>query len=65
MLTEDDISLVHGAMEDASKDILQRYGEKKEDLYGRIKKKLKYNKLFILFDSTYCAFLVTDCRIGG
>jgi hypothetical protein len=29
-LTEDDIGLVHGAMEDASEDLLQRYGEKKE-----------------------------------
>jgi hypothetical protein len=29
MLMEDDISLVHGAMEDASKDIMQRYGENK------------------------------------
>jgi hypothetical protein len=28
-------------MEDASEDILQRYGEKKEDLYGRIEKELK------------------------
>jgi hypothetical protein len=28
-------------MEDASEDILQRYGEKQEELYGRIKKKLK------------------------
>jgi len=28
-------------MEDASKDILKRYGEKKEDLYGRIEKELK------------------------
>lgn len=40
-LTEDDISLVHGAMEDASEDILQRYGEKQEELYGRIEKELK------------------------
>jgi hypothetical protein len=38
---EDDISLVHGAMEDASEDILQRYGVKKEELYGRIEKELK------------------------
>jgi hypothetical protein len=27
-LTKDDISLVHEAMEDASEEILQRYGEK-------------------------------------
>jgi hypothetical protein len=40
-LTEDDISLVRGAMEDASEDILQRYGEKQEELYGRIEKELK------------------------
>jgi len=33
--------LVHGAMEDASKDILQRYRENKDDLYGRIEKELK------------------------
>jgi hypothetical protein len=38
---EDDISLVCKAMEDASEDILQRYGVKKEDLYGSIKKELK------------------------
>jgi hypothetical protein len=40
-LTEDDISLVYGSMEDASEDILKRYGEKKEELYGRIQKELK------------------------
>jgi hypothetical protein len=40
-LMEDDISLVRGAMEDASKDILQRYGAKQEELYGRIEKELK------------------------
>jgi alcohol dehydrogenase YqhD (iron-dependent ADH family) len=38
---EDDISLVHRSMEDASKKILQRYGGKKEEIYGRIKKELK------------------------
>jgi hypothetical protein len=41
ILTQDDISLVRRAMEDAFEDILQRYGEKKEDLYGRIEKELK------------------------
>jgi hypothetical protein len=41
MLMEDDISLVHGSMEDDSEDILQRYGEKKEELYGRVEKELK------------------------
>jgi hypothetical protein len=41
MLTEDDIILVHEAMEDASKDILQRYGAKQDELYGRIEKVLK------------------------
>jgi hypothetical protein len=41
MLTEDDISLVHGAMEDASEDLLQRYGVKKEELYGRVEKEFK------------------------
>jgi chromosome segregation ATPase len=40
-LTEDDISLVRGAMEDASEDILQRYGVKQEELYGRVEKELK------------------------
>jgi len=40
-LTEDDISLVYGAMENTSEDILQRYGENQEDLYGRVKKELK------------------------
>jgi hypothetical protein len=38
---KDDISLVHGAMEDASKEILQKYGEKQEEIYGRIEKELK------------------------
>jgi len=41
MLTKDDITLVHRAMEDASEDILQRYGVKQEELYGRIEKDLK------------------------
>jgi hypothetical protein len=40
-LTEDDIGLVHGAMEDVSEDILQRYGEKEEDLYVKVEKELK------------------------
>jgi hypothetical protein len=40
-LIEDDISLVRGAMEDASEEILQRYREKQEELYGRIEKELK------------------------
>jgi hypothetical protein len=40
-LTDDDISLVRGAMEDASEDMLQRYGEKQEELYGRIERELK------------------------
>jgi hypothetical protein len=30
-----------GAMEDASEDMLQRYGEKQEELYGRIERELK------------------------
>jgi hypothetical protein len=38
---EDDISLVHRKMEDISKEISQRYGEKQEELYGRIEKELK------------------------
>jgi hypothetical protein len=40
-LTDDDISLVHGAMEDTSEDMLQRYEEKKVELYGRIERELK------------------------
>jgi hypothetical protein len=40
-LIEDDISLVLGAMEDASEDILQIYGAKKEELYGSVEKELK------------------------
>jgi hypothetical protein len=40
-LTKDDICLVRGAMEDTSEDMLQRYGEKQEDLYGRIETELK------------------------
>jgi hypothetical protein len=39
-LMEDDISLVRKAMEDASEDILQRYGVKKDELYGRVEKEL-------------------------
>jgi hypothetical protein len=35
-LLEDDISLVRGEIEDASEDILQRYGVKQNELYGRI-----------------------------
>jgi hypothetical protein len=41
MLTKDDISLVCRAIEDASEDILQRYGETQEELYGRIERELK------------------------
>jgi hypothetical protein len=37
---EDDITLVCKAMENASKDILQRYGAEKDDLYRRIEKEL-------------------------
>jgi hypothetical protein len=40
MLTEYDISLVREAMKDASEDILQRYGAKQNELYGRIEKEL-------------------------
>jgi hypothetical protein len=66
MLTEDDISLVHGAMEDASEDILQRYGVKKEELYGRVEKELKEVQQAIrLVRAVPTAFLITDCRIGG
>jgi hypothetical protein len=37
---EDDINLVCRAMEDASKEILLRYGVKQDELYGRIEKEL-------------------------
>jgi hypothetical protein len=37
-LIEDDIILVREAMEDASEDILQRYGAKQNEIYGRIEK---------------------------
>ena len=40
-LIDNDISVVHEDMEDASKDMLQRYREKHEDLYERIEKELK------------------------
>jgi hypothetical protein len=40
-LMEDDINLVHEAMEDASEDILQRHGAKQEEIYGRVEKELK------------------------
>jgi hypothetical protein len=40
-LIEDDISLVHVAMEDAFEDILQRYGGKQEELYERVEKEMK------------------------
>jgi hypothetical protein len=46
-LTDDDISLVHGAMEDAYEDMLQRYEEKKVDLYGRIERELKEVQPFV------------------
>jgi hypothetical protein len=38
---EDDIGLVHGVMEDVSKDLLQRYGMIKEEMYVRVDKELK------------------------
>jgi hypothetical protein len=40
-LTDDHISLVHGAMEDAYEEILHRYREKQEELYRRIHRELK------------------------
>jgi hypothetical protein len=54
-------------MEDASEDILQRYGVKQEELYERVEKELKeiQQAIQLILCSTYCAFLVTDCRIGG
>jgi hypothetical protein len=48
-LTEDDINLVHRGMEDASKDMFQKYGERQEDLYGRIERELKeVQQVFLL-----------------
>jgi hypothetical protein len=41
MLIEYEISLVLRVMEDASEDLLQRYGLKQEELYVRIEKELK------------------------
>jgi hypothetical protein len=40
-LTDDDIILVHEAMEDASEDMLHRYEEKQVNLYERIQRELK------------------------
>jgi hypothetical protein len=40
-LIDDKISLVHGAIEDASKDTLQRYEEKHVELYKNIERELK------------------------
>jgi hypothetical protein len=40
-LTNDDISLVRGAMEDASEDMLRRYEEKQVELYEKIQRELK------------------------
>jgi len=42
VLTMDDIQLIITVVEDASEDILQRYEVKKETLYDRIEKELKY-----------------------
>jgi hypothetical protein len=50
MLIEYDISLVHRAMEDSSKDILQIYGVKQDELYGRIEKELKEIQQVICLD---------------
>jgi hypothetical protein len=40
-LIDDEISLFHRAMEDASEDMMQRYEEKQVELYGRIERELK------------------------
>jgi hypothetical protein len=39
-LTEDDIIIVRGAMEDVFEDLLKRYRAKQDELYGRIKNEL-------------------------
>jgi hypothetical protein len=41
MLIEDGIGLICREMEDASEDLLQIYGVKKEELYERVEKELK------------------------
>jgi hypothetical protein len=40
-LTDDEISLVPGDLEDAFEYILQRYGDKQDDLYRNIERELK------------------------
>jgi hypothetical protein len=40
-LTDDDNILVHGAMEDSSEYMLQRYKEKHVELYKNIERELK------------------------
>jgi hypothetical protein len=67
VLTVDDVDLIIAVMEDASEDILQRHGAKQETLYERIEKELKGDTTSHPFEprSTYCAFFIEDCRIGG
>jgi 5'-3' exonuclease len=62
VLTEDDIDLVRGAMEDASKDLLQKYGAKQEELYERFEKELKEIQKAIQFSlhSTHCTFFLSQ-----
>jgi hypothetical protein len=41
VLTVDDIELIITTVKDASEDILQRHGAKKESMYDQIEKELK------------------------
>jgi hypothetical protein len=67
VLTVDDIELIITAVEDASEDILQRHGAKKESMYDRIEKELKDIQQAIHSSphSVYCAVVSRKCRIGG
>jgi hypothetical protein len=54
-------------MEDVSKDLLQRYGAKKEDLYGKDREGIEGDTRSYSLGprSIYCTFLIRDCRVGG
>jgi hypothetical protein len=67
VLTVDDVDLIIAVVEDASEDILQRHEAKQETLYERIEKELKdiQQAIYSSLHSTYCAFVIRNCRIGG
>jgi hypothetical protein len=54
-------------MEDASKDILQRYGVKQEELYERVEKELKeiQQAIQLIHAVPTAPSFITGCRIGG